>query len=72
MACVNPDGSLSQSAKDLLAFLSAPYTPEEIASKLGRPLFKVRVSLRELSEAEFVEKTGEKFISSAKGKEKIK
>ena len=71
MACVNSDGTISGSAKELLSLLSSPFSAEEIAVKLNRPLFKVRSSLRELEEAGFIEKTGDKFIVTGKGKEKI-
>ena len=71
MACVNSDGTISGSAKELLSLLSSPFSAEEIAVKLNRPLFKVRSSLRELEEAGFVKKSGEQFSVSDKGKEKL-
>ena len=49
MACVNPDGTLSTSAKELLKILNSPMTAEEISQKLNGPMFKVRSSLREMS-----------------------
>ena len=51
MACVNPDGSLSESGRKLLTALAEPLTPEEISRKTGQPLFKVRSSLREMVDA---------------------
>lgn len=54
MACVSPDGSLTESARTLLALLETPLAPEEIARRLGRPLYQVRASLREMEEAGLV------------------
>ena len=72
MACINADGTISGSAKELLNLISNPYTAEEIAVKLNRPLFKVRSSLRELEEAGFVEKSGDNFSITEKGREKLR
>jgi len=72
MACINADGTISGSAKELLNLISNPYSAEEIAAKLTRPLFKVRSSLRELEEAGFVQKSEDKYVVSEKGKEKLK
>ncbi len=72
MACVNADGTISATAKELLQLISEPYSAEEISEKLKRPLFKIRVSLRELSEAGFIDKIDDRFIISEAGKEKIK
>jgi predicted transcriptional regulator len=71
MACVNPDGSITESAKALLAVIGNPLTPEEISKKLGQPLFKVRSSLREMTGADLVEQQDDKFVITEKGREKI-
>ncbi|MGB7294231.1 MAG: hypothetical protein WBC70_01450 [Candidatus Aminicenantales bacterium] len=70
MACVNPDGTISPSAKALLKSLESPLGVEEIAARLGSPLFKVRSSLRELIEARLVEVQGEKDLASEEGRKK--
>ena len=72
MACINSDGTISGSAKELLSLISNPYTAEEIAVKLNRPLFKVRSSLRELQEGGLVENSDDKFSITEKGREKLK
>ena len=69
MACVNPDGTLSTSAVELLKILDVPMTEGQISSKLKRPLFKVRSSLREMEEAGLIKKTGEEYIITDKGRE---
>jgi predicted transcriptional regulator len=71
MACINPDGTLSESAKALLSNISDPLSPEEISKKVGQPLFKVRNSLREMTDAELVREEGGKYGITEKGKEKI-
>jgi predicted transcriptional regulator len=68
MACVNPDGTLSPTAKALLKSLETPLGVEEIAARLGSPLFKVRSSLRELVEAGLVEAREDNYIVSEEGK----
>jgi uncharacterized membrane protein YebE (DUF533 family) len=60
MACVKPDGSLTETAKVLLRELENPLDAEEVAPRIGQPLFKVRSILRE-----------GKFQISTKGKEKL-
>jgi predicted transcriptional regulator len=70
MACVNPDGTLSPSAKALLKSLERPLGTEEIAARLGSPLFKVRSSLRELVAAGLVEVREDKYLASEEGKKK--
>jgi predicted transcriptional regulator len=71
MACVNPDGTLTESAKALLAILDDPKTPEEISKQLEQPLFKIRSSLREMTSAGLVKEEGAKYIITEKGKEKV-
>jgi predicted transcriptional regulator len=65
--CVNPDGTLTDSAKLLLRFLEKPVTPEEIANRLGHPLFWVRASLRELVGVDLVRVEGEQYVVTERG-----
>jgi len=71
MACVNPDGTISPSASALLKILEEPLSPGEIAGKLGQPLFRVRISLREMTEAGFIEQKEDKYAITEAGREKI-
>jgi len=48
MACVNPDGTITASAKAILTALGSATTAEQVASLAGLPLFRVRSALREL------------------------
>ena len=71
MACVNPDGSLSPSATALLRIAAEPLSPEEIAGKVGQPLFKVRSSIREMVAAGFLREEGGKYVIAEAGKLKL-
>ena len=68
MACVNPDGTITPTAKSLLQGLTEPLAPETIASKLGVPLFRVRSSLRELETAGLVSEAEGLFRTTEKGR----
>ncbi len=71
MACINPDGTLTKSAKALLQAIDAPLSPEEISAAIGQPLFKVRSSLREMGNAGLIiEKEGRHQITDT-GKEAL-
>lgn len=66
MGCINPDGTLAPSAKTVLEFLKTPKTPVEVAQHTGMPMYRVRMSLRELSEAGLIiESNGSYKITDA-------
>jgi predicted transcriptional regulator len=71
MACVKPDGSLTETAKVLLRQLENPLTAEEIAPRINQPLFKVRSVMRELVGNGLTMETDGKFQITSKGKEKM-
>jgi len=71
MACVNPDGTLTPSAKAMLSALSSPLAFEEVAESTGLPLFRIRSSIREMLEAGLVEKEEGKYAATKLGREKI-
>ena len=71
MACVNADGTITPTARALLQSLESPLGPEEIAAKIGAPLFRVRSSLRELQAAGFVSESGGSFRATDQGRAKI-
>lgn len=55
MACVNGDGTLTESAKTMLAEVDGqPKTVKELSEKTNAPLFKVRSSLRDMKSMGFV------------------
>jgi predicted transcriptional regulator len=69
--CVNPDGTLTESAKTLLKLLERPVTPEEISTRLGHPLFWVRASLRELVGADLVRAEGGQYVVTDRGARRL-
>lgn len=71
MACLNPDGSLTNTAKSILKTLQTPLTPEEVSDKINQPLFKVRGSLREMEGAGFVTIERDAYLISEKGRKKL-
>lgn len=69
MPCVSPDGKPTSSGMALLKSLkNGALSPNEIASKTGQPLFRVRSGLRELKNAGFVEEFEDKYWLSKNGK----
>jgi len=72
MACVKPDGTLTENAKAVLRQLDRPLSPEEIAPRVNRPLFQARSILRELkSQTLVLEETPGLFTISDLGKAKL-
>jgi hypothetical protein len=71
MACINPDGVLTGSARDLLKIIGKPLTPEEISRQFGQPVFKTRSSLRDMADAGFDREEGGRYTITEKGKEKL-
>ena len=72
MACIDPDGFLTLTAKFLLKSLSkGPLTPEEIAKSLGEPLFKTRGNLREMAQEGYIEEKDGQFFLTDKGRENL-
>jgi len=68
MPCVSSDGRPTSSGLTTLKSLKdGTLTPEEVASKTGQPLFKVRSGLRELKNAGFVEEAEQKYKLSTTG-----
>jgi len=70
MPCINPDGTITPSAKAMLSAVLSPATPEEVAKSIGLPLFRIRSSIREMREAGLVEEKEGKYLATRIGKEK--
>lgn len=72
MACVNPEGQISENARQALRILEAgARTPEELAAISGSPLYRVRANLRELANAGLVAPDGDTYQITATGKQKL-
>jgi len=54
MACVNADGTVTESGRAMLLGLKVPATAEALASATGLPLFRIRSGLREMAQAGLV------------------
>ena len=67
MACVKSDGSITESAKQMLEALRIPRTAEEVATLSGQPLFKVRASLRQMESSGLVVKIDEQYKTTDAG-----
>jgi predicted transcriptional regulator len=72
MPCISPDGKPTSSGMALLKSLkNGALYPNEVASKTGQPLFRVRSGLRELQNAGFVEETEDKYKLSKEGEKLV-
>jgi predicted transcriptional regulator len=72
MPCISPDGKPTSSGMAVLQSLkNGALSPEEIASKTGQPLFRVRSGLRELQNAALVEETEAKYKLSKEGEKLV-
>jgi len=71
--CVSPDGRLSERAIELLKLLKEKgrLKDTEVAKHAQRPLFQVRSSLRELTNAGFLKVEGEHFLLTEKAEEAL-
>ncbi len=59
MPCLNPDGTLSPTARIILGSVPAAMSPEAVSAEVlaletGLPLFRVRASIREALNARLV------------------
>lgn len=67
--CVSPEGKLSERALSFLKLVKerGKVNPEEVVRLTGRPLFQVRGSLRELTQAGFLQVEGQEYSLTEKG-----
>ncbi|ADH98255.1 hypothetical protein [Salisediminibacterium selenitireducens] len=72
MACVNGDGTLTDSAKNMLSAVDGEAkTAEELSKDAGAPLFKVRSSLRDMKSMGLVSVDEEDRYSLSEGGRKM-
>ncbi len=71
MACVNPDGTVSASAKAILAALDRASAPEDVAAAANLPLFRVRSAMRELVAAGLVVATDSGHALTPEGRRRL-
>ena len=70
MACINPDGTLTQVAAWVLsALLAHPAGTEGLAALTGLPLYRVRGTVRETGAAGLIESGPDGWQLTDKGRE---
>ncbi|UEM19722.1 hypothetical protein JL100_021945 [Skermanella mucosa] len=73
MACINPDGTLTEVARRVLEAMArrgaAFAAPEEIATAAGVPLHRVRATVRETGRAKLIEGDGAGWRLTGLGRE---
>lgn len=58
MACLNPDGQLTEAAQLILSAMDQPVPLSKIAAATGLPMYRIRSAVRELSEGGFAAEDG--------------
>lgn len=71
MACISPDGTLSEPAKVVLRALEPGRSLEDVAAQVDLPLYRIRSSVRELVQGGLVEEAGPVFRTTAAGRAKL-
>lgn len=71
MACINPDGTMTPTAKAVLQAAQMPVTVAELARVTGLPLYRVRSSLRELVEAGLLAESQETYHLTEVGRARL-
>lgn len=71
MACISPDGTLSEPARKVLGVLVQGKALEDVAGEVDVPLYRIRSSVRELVQAGLVEESGAVFRTTPAGLAKL-
>lgn len=70
MACLNPDGTLTDVARRVLGVLEVSAAGElAVVAGAGLPLWRVRASLRALAAAGLIASAGDNHMVTDKGRE---
>ena len=67
MPCIDDVGGLTQTARRLLTDLDEPRTVAELAENLSAPVFRVRLQLREATQAGLVAEDDGRYSRTADG-----
>ena len=68
MACVDPDGTITAVAAKVLSLVEAGADERGISAGAGVPVFRVRASLRELTQAGLLEQADGRWSVTAAGR----
>jgi Mn-dependent DtxR family transcriptional regulator len=71
MAAIKPDGSLTQTARDVLRVCDPPATEEDIARALVRHFSQVQPMVRELISLGLLEDVSGRLVLTDFGQEKV-
>jgi len=71
MPCINADGTLTSTARRVLAAVAQPLTVEGIREVTGQPLFHIRLSLREMEAAGLVTGADGCYTITPAGRERL-
>jgi len=72
MPCIDPEGKLSENAKKILeTLLKKSLSPMEIKDIINKPIYMIRSTMRELTEAKLVLLEGETYSITDEGKKSL-
>ncbi len=71
MPCIRPDGTFEPTARSVLNLLDSPQTVENISRELRMPVYRVRMTLRELGDAGLVVADAEQYRATDAGRARL-
>jgi hypothetical protein len=71
MACVNANGEITESARQILAAMLEPSPLSLVAAQTGLPLYRIRSAMRELSGAGLAVESGDRWKTTESGREAL-
>lgn len=71
MACVNPNGEITESARQILAAMEHPVPLPQVAALTGFPLYRIRSAARELAQAGLAAESHDAWQVTAEGRAAI-
>ena len=67
MPCLNPNGELTEAARQILNAMEQPAALSQVAAKTELPLYRIRSAARELVEAGFAAELGDVWQITGSG-----
>ncbi len=71
MPCIRPDGTLEPAARSILKLFDLPQTVEDISRELRMPVYRVRMTLRELIDAGLVAADADRYRATDAGRARL-
>ena len=72
MACINPDGTLTEAAVTMMTVIENHHSLEEVAGVSGIPLYLVRATTRDLINAGLAVERNTLFYLTEDGSERLR